>query len=81
MSGQAWAMAAATDLEYPRTEGERPPGLERMVQGAEAMRRAAAHHPEVHLLRFEIGNMIKPNAAARSGPAARLVAREMLRWR
>jgi hypothetical protein len=35
----------------------------------------------VHLLRFEIGNMVKPNAAARSGPAARLVAKEMLRPR
>jgi 2-polyprenyl-6-methoxyphenol hydroxylase-like FAD-dependent oxidoreductase len=81
VSGQAWAMAAATDLEYPRTEGERPLGFERMVQGSEAMRRAAALHPEVHLLRFEIGNMVKPNAAARSGPAARLVAKEMLRPR
>lgn len=79
VSEQAWGMAAATDLEYPRTEGERPPGFERMLQGSEAMRRAAALHPEVHLLRFEIGNMVKPNTAARSGPAARLVAKEMLR--
>ncbi|TAJ32405.1 MAG: hypothetical protein EPO67_11595 [Reyranella sp.] len=79
VSGQAWGMAAATDLEYPRTEGERPPGFERMLQGSEAMRRAAALHPEVHLLRFEIGNMVKSSAAARSGPAARLVAKEMLR--
>lgn len=79
VSGQAWAMAAATDLEYPRTEGERPQGFERMLQGAEAMRRAAALHPEVHLLRFEIGNMVKPSTAARSGPAARLVAKQMLR--
>jgi len=79
VSGQAWAMAAVTDLEYPRTEGERPPGFDKMVRGSEAIRRAAALHPEVHLLRFEIGNLMKPNAAARSGPAARLVAREMLR--
>lgn len=79
VSGQAWAMAAATDLEYPRTEGERPAGFDKMVLGSEAMRRAAALHPEVHLLRFEIGNLVKPNAAARSGPAARLVAKEMLR--
>lgn len=81
VSGQAWAMAAATDLEYPRTEGERPRGFDRMVQGSEAMRRAAALHPEVQLLRFEIGNLVKPNSAARSGPAARLVAKEMLRHR
>jgi hypothetical protein len=52
-----------------------------MVQGSEAMRRAAALHPEVQLLRFEIGNLVKPNSAARSGPAARLVAKEMLRHR
>ena len=79
VSGQAWATAAATDLEYPRTEGERSPSLDRMLRASEAMRRAAALHPEVHLLRFEIGNMVKPNAAARSGSAARLVAKEMLR--
>lgn len=81
VSGQAWAMAAATDLEYPRTTGERPPGFDKAVLGSEAMRRAAALHPEVHLLRFEIGNLVKPNAAARSGPAARLVAKEMIRRR
>ncbi len=34
---------------------------------------------EVQLLRFEIGNLVKPDSAARSGPAARLVAREMAR--
>lgn len=79
VSAQAWAMAAATDLEYPRTEGERPQGFEKMVRGSEAMRRAAERHPEVHQLRFEIGNLVKPNSAARSGPAARLVAKEMLR--
>ena len=65
------------DLEYARTRGERPANLEKIVQGTEAMRRAAILHPEVQLLRFEIGNLVKPDSAARSGPAARLVAREI----
>ena len=67
------------DLEYPRTKGERPPNFGKIVAGTEAMRRAAVIHPEVQLLRFEIGNLLKPDSAARSGLAARLVAREMVR--
>ena len=78
---QAWTMAAMADLEYPLTAGDRPAGFDKMVLGSEAMRRAAEKHPEVHLLRFEIGNLVKPNSAARSGPAARLVAKEMMRRR
>ncbi len=79
VSRQAWSLAAMVDLEYARTEGERPPNFGKLVNGTEAMRRAAALHPEVQLLRFEIGNLVKPDSAARSGPAARLVAREMAR--
>ena len=79
VSRQAWSLAAIVDLEYSRTKGERPPTFEKIVQGTEAMRRAAVLHPEVQLLRFEIGNLVKPDSAARSGPAARLVAREMAR--
>ena len=79
ISRQAWALAAMVDLEYSRTKGERPSNFEKIVQGTEAMRRAAVMHPEVQLLRFEIGNLLKPDSAARSGPAARLVAREMAR--
>lgn len=77
VSRQAWSLAAMVDLEYPRTKGERPPNFAKIVAGTEAMRRAAMLHPEVQLLRFEIGNLLKPDSAARSGPAARLVAREM----
>ncbi len=79
VSRQAWSLAAMVDLEYPRTVGERPPNFGKIVNGSEAMRRAAVSHPEVQLLRFEIGNLVKPDSAARSGPAARLVAREMAR--
>ncbi len=79
VSRQAWSLAAMVDLEYPRTKGERPPNLGKIVAGTEAMRRAAVMHREVQLLRFEIGNLLKPDSAARSGPAARLVAREMAR--
>ena len=79
VSRQAWSLAAMADLEYPRTVGERPARFDQMVPGSEAMRRAAVLHPEVHLLRFEIGNLLKPDSAARSGPAARLVVREMAR--
>lgn len=79
VSRQAWSLAALVDLEYPRTKGERPPNFDKVLQGSEAMRRAAALHPEVQSLRFEIGNLVKPDSAARSGSAARLVAREMAR--
>jgi len=79
VSRQAWSLAALVDLEYPRTQGDRPPNFDKIVQGSEAMRRAAGLYPEVQLLRFEIGNLVKPDSAARSGPAARLVAREMAR--
>ncbi len=79
ISRQAWSLAAMVDLEYPRTEGERPANFDKFVLGSEAMRRAAMLYPEVQLLRFEIGNLVKPDSAARSGPAARLVAREMAR--
>lgn len=79
VSRQAWSLAAMADLEYPRTVGERPARFDQMVLGSEAMRRAAVLHPEVHLLRFEIGNLLKPDSAARSGLAARLVVREMAR--
>jgi 2-polyprenyl-6-methoxyphenol hydroxylase-like FAD-dependent oxidoreductase len=79
VSRQAWSLAAMVDLEYPRTQGERPANFEKVVLGSEAMRRAAMLHPEVQRLRFEIGNLVKPDSAARSGPAARLVARELAR--
>lgn len=79
VSRQAWSLAAMVDLEYPRTVGERPANFDKIVLGTEAMRQAAVLHLEVQLLRFEIGNLMKPDSAARSGPAARLVAREMAR--
>ncbi len=79
VSRQAWSLAAMVDLEYARTQGERPANFDKFVAGSEAMRRAAMLHPEVQRLRFEIGNLVKPDSAARSGPAARLVAREMAR--
>lgn len=78
VSEQAWAAAAMADLEYPRTRGERPAGFDKTVLASDAMRYAAQEHPEVHLLRFEIGNLVKPNSAARSGPAARLVAKALI---
>lgn len=81
VSEQAWAAAALADLEYPRTRGDRPAGFDRTLLASEAMRLAATEHPEVHLLRFEIGNLVKPNSAARSGAAARLVAKTLIRRR
>lgn len=79
VSRQAWSLAAMVDLEYPRTEGERPANFDKIVLGTEAIRRAAMQHLEVQRLRFEIGNLMKPDSAARSGPAARLIAREISR--
>jgi 2-polyprenyl-6-methoxyphenol hydroxylase-like FAD-dependent oxidoreductase len=79
VSRQAWSLAAMVDLEYPRTEGDRPANFDKVVLGSEAMRRAAMLHPEVQRLRFEIGNLVKPDSAARGGPAARLVARDLAR--
>ncbi len=79
VSQQAWNVAALADLLYPRTTGARPAGLDRMRLASEALRRAAQAHEEVQRLRFEIGNLVKPDSALRSGRAARLVALEMAR--
>lgn len=76
-SAQAWRLAGMMDLEYPQTRGERPSDLEKILLGMETMRRAATRHLEVQRLRFEISNMVKPDSAARRGPAARLIAAEL----
>jgi len=78
-SAQAWRLAAIVDMEYPQSRGRRPPDFGRIVDGMAAMRRAAGCHVEVQRLRFEIGNMIKPDSAARRGATARLIAAELLR--
>ena len=78
-SAQAWSVASAVDLEYSQTIGTRPPDYDKSLAWMEAMRRAVLRHPEVHKLRFEIGNMIRPGTASREGPLAALIAAELPR--
>jgi hypothetical protein len=77
LTEQAWNTAAIVDLEYPQTEGTRSKDFGERLAWAEAMRRAARRHAEVHKLRFEIGHLGSPSSVARSGPLASLIAAEL----
>lgn len=77
LTAQAWHTAATTDLEYPQTQGTRPKDYDNRLAWADAMRRAARRHPEVHKLRFEIAHLLAPVSAARNGPLAPLIAAEL----
>jgi 2-polyprenyl-6-methoxyphenol hydroxylase-like FAD-dependent oxidoreductase len=77
LTAQGWNTAAIVDLEYPQTQGTRPKDFDKRLAWAEAMRRAARRHAEVHKLRFEIGHLLSPASAARDGPLASLIAAEL----
>ncbi|MBV9654484.1 MAG: FAD-dependent monooxygenase [Acetobacteraceae bacterium] len=60
-----WEIAAIPDLVYPETEGERPPGFERSVAYATALRRLAAVDADVHRLTWEVQQLLRPASALR----------------
>jgi len=67
-----WAAAAISDFAYPETRGERPPDLQATFAFGRAIVQLAARDAEVHKLRMEVMNLLKPRSAFRD-PA--LVAR------
>ena len=77
LTAQAWNTAAMGDLEFPETQGARPEEFEKRLAFADALRRAARKHHEVHKLRFEIGHLLSPVSALRDGPLAALITAEL----
>jgi 2-polyprenyl-6-methoxyphenol hydroxylase-like FAD-dependent oxidoreductase len=55
-----WAGAAALDLAYPQTKGERPADMRQRSEYQAGVMKLAAVDPEVHRLMVEIRHMVKP---------------------
>ena len=60
-----WAMAAVADFVYPETRGDRPPDLETTLRFGQAIARLAARDADVHKLRMEVMNLLKPRSVYR----------------
>ena len=60
-----WVSAAIPDFAFPRTEGERPADLDRMLNFGNALTRLAADDPAVHKLTVEVRHLLKPRSALR----------------
>lgn len=60
-----WATAAIADFVYPETRGERPADIENTLKFGAAMIRLAARDADVHKLRLEVLNLLKPRSAFR----------------
>jgi 2-polyprenyl-6-methoxyphenol hydroxylase-like FAD-dependent oxidoreductase len=64
-----WNMAAAPDLAYPDTRGERPPDLRQSLMFGAAFTELAARDANVHKLMLEIRSLLKPYSALTSDAA------------
>jgi len=60
-----WAAAAISDFAYPETRGERPPDLQATFEFGRAILRLAARDADVHKLRMEVMNLLKPRSVYR----------------
>ena len=60
-----WATAAIADFVYPETRGDRPADLENTLKFGQAMVVLAARDADVHKLRLEVTNLIKPRSVYR----------------
>jgi 2-polyprenyl-6-methoxyphenol hydroxylase-like FAD-dependent oxidoreductase len=58
-----WNMAAAPDLAYPETRGERPPNLMQSLKFGAAFTELAARDANAHELMMEIRSLLKPYSA------------------
>jgi 2-polyprenyl-6-methoxyphenol hydroxylase-like FAD-dependent oxidoreductase len=67
-----WAVAAIGDFVYPETRGDRPADFEATLGFGRALVKLAARDADVHKLRMEVMNLLKPRSVYRD-PA--LVAR------
>ena len=64
-----WNMAAAPDLAYPDTRGERPPDLRQSLMFGAAFTELAARDANAHKLMLEIRSLLKPYSALTSDAA------------
>ena len=64
-----WNMAAAPDLAYPDTRGERPPNLMQSLMFGAAFMELAARDASVDKLMWEIRSLLKPYSALTSDAA------------
>jgi len=55
-----WSSAAISDFVYPETRGDRPADLENTLKFGQAMVVLAARDADVHRLRLEVMNLLKP---------------------
>jgi 2-polyprenyl-6-methoxyphenol hydroxylase-like FAD-dependent oxidoreductase len=60
-----WATAAVADFTYAETRGERPPDIENTLKFGQALIRLAAREADVHKLRFEVLQLLKPRSVYR----------------
>ena len=60
-----WATAAVADFVYPETRGDRPADLESTLKFGQAMVALAARDADVHKLRLEVMNLLKPRSVYR----------------
>jgi 2-polyprenyl-6-methoxyphenol hydroxylase-like FAD-dependent oxidoreductase len=60
-----WTAAAVTDFIYPETRGDRPADLETTLKFGQAIVRLAARDANVHKLRMEVLNLLKPRSVFR----------------
>jgi 2-polyprenyl-6-methoxyphenol hydroxylase-like FAD-dependent oxidoreductase len=64
-----WNMAAAPDLAYPDTRGDRPPNLMQLLMFGAAFMELAARDANAHKLMMEIRSLLKPYSALMSDAA------------
>ena len=57
-----WSSAAVSDFVYPETRGDRPADLENTLKFGQAMMVLAARDADVHKLRMEVMNLLKPRS-------------------
>jgi 2-polyprenyl-6-methoxyphenol hydroxylase-like FAD-dependent oxidoreductase len=72
-----WATAAVADFVYPETRGDRPPDLEATLRFGQGIVRLAARDADVHKLRMEVLNLLKPRSVY-SDPAFVARVREVM---
>ena len=60
-----WSSAAVSDFVFPETRGDRPADLENTLRFGQAMVILAARDADVHKLRMEVMNFLKPRSVFR----------------
>jgi 2-polyprenyl-6-methoxyphenol hydroxylase-like FAD-dependent oxidoreductase len=74
-----WTLAATQDLAYPKTVGERPPGMQQGARYFAALNELAEEDLEVHRLLTEVFHLAKPMSALMQEPLRSRVVRQQER--